>query len=623
MCGICGIVNLSDKSLLKKMTGVLEHRGPDDQGFYIDDNISLGNRRLSIIDLAGGHQPISNEDGSIWITFNGEIYNFQELRKELEGKHRFSTNSDTEVIVHLYEELGEKCVEELRGMFAFAIWDGRKKLLLLARDRLGKKPLYYAEVGDKFLFASEIKSILQFPEIKREVETQALDYYLTLRYVPGPLTLFKGIKKLMPGHIAIYSKGKLQAKKYWDVKFSPLDKSDEYFFKKFWDLFKESVRMRLISDVPLGVYLSGGLDSNAVLAAMTEINKEIGNGKKIETFTVGFDDPNYGELEYGRLSSEYFDTNPHEVKLSSDSTKILPEIVWHYDEPVTNVGSIPAYFLSEAAKKHVTVVLTGEGGDELLAGYTQYKKIKRFEKFSMPSAIKKFVANIPETNRRFSRYMKFLSAAGELDKNFIFFVGDFDNQDKKKILSQDFLNQMPSRETINQLIKSYLDQQNADTISRVLYLDIKMSLPDDMLMKLDKMTMANSIESRAPLLDHVFVEFCATIPTRLKLNGDVSKFILRKTLAGKVPQEIIDKRKTGLTIPKVGWLDEMKEIIPHIISEETLRKRGYFNDKILKVAENYNKNSPKVWSLIMLELWHRMFIDSEKPQAVSDINKLL
>ncbi len=623
MCGICGIVNESNKSVLKKMTDVIEHRGPDDHGFYIDDHACIGNRRLSIIDLAGGHQPIANEDGNIWITFNGEIYNFQELRKTLEHKHKFSTNTDTEVIIHLYEEFGEDCVKKLRGMFAFAIWDNKKKLLLLARDRLGKKPLYYTRVGDKFLFASEIKSLLQYPELKREVDKQALDYYISLHYVPGPLTLFKGIKKLLPGHIAIYNKNKLHVKKYWDLEFQPNDKSDEYFFKKFWNLLEESVKLRLISEVPLGVYLSGGLDSNAVLAIMSQINKDNGNEGEIETFTIGFNDPNYGELEYGKISSDYFGTNHHEVVLENDSIKILPEIAWHYDEPQHNVASIPIYMLSKAAKKHVTVVLTGEGGDELLAGYTQYKKINKFGKITIPTPLKKVSGKLSKGSQKITRYFKFFSGAGELDKNFLFFMADFDEYDKSEILSEEYSHWLKGRKTVSHLIKYYLAKQKTDTISRVLYLDTKVSLPDDMLMKLDKMTMAHSIESRAPILDHVFAEFCATIPIRLKLKSNISKFIMRKVLEGKVPDAIVDKRKTGLTIPKVSWLDEIKEIIPQIFSEQSIKKRGYFNNNILKVINNYNKNSQRVWSLLMLEIWHRIFIDRDKPQPIRNIDKLL
>ncbi len=623
MCGICGIVNLSDKNLIKKMADVIEHRGPNDQGFYIDENVSLGNRRLSIIDLSGGHQPLSNENATVWITFNGEIYNFQELRKELEGKHKFSTNSDTEVIVHLYEEFGEDCVKKLRGMFAFAIWDSKKKSLLLARDRLGKKPLYYAKVGGKFLFASEIKSILQYPEIKREANKHAVNYYISLHYVPGPLTLFNGIKKLLPGHIAIYKENKLSVKKYWDLKFAPDDKSDEYYFKKFWSLLTESVKMRLISDVPLGVYLSGGLDSNAILSIMNQINKETGDSESIKTFTVGFDDPNFGELDFGRISADYFGTDHRELVLKNDSIKILPEIVWHYDEPVANTASIPVYLLSKITKKYVTVVLTGEGGDELLAGYAQYKKIRKLENLFLPEQLKKVSERLTKVTKKFSRYFKYISAVGELDKNFLFFVADFDDQDKNEILSEEFSHWLEGKEQISQFVRSYLNKQKADTISKVLYLDVKMSLPDDMLMKLDKMTMAHSIESRTPLLDHFLAEFCATIPNRLKLNANTGKLILRKTLAGKVPEVILKKPKTGFSIPKVAWLEEIKELIPQILSEESIRKRGYFNNKIINVINKPSENSQRIWSLLMLEIWHRIFIDSEKPQSVSSIDKLL
>lgn len=621
MCGICGIYLRDgevDKTLLKKMTNALESRGPDDSGFFVDRGIGLGMRRLSVIDLVTGSQPIHNEDQSIQVIFNGEIYNFNELRNNLEGKHKFYTDSDTEVLVHLYEEYGENLVEYLNGMFSFAIWDSNKEILLLARDRLGIKPLYYYKDDDKFIFASEIKSIIKDPEIERKIDFEALNYCMGFEYIPAPYTIFDGIKKLEPGHLLSVGQHRINKRRYWDVKYSPQKKDTEFFVHNIKRLLTDSVGCRLISDVPLGVFLSGGLDSSFIVALMSEISKE-----PVKTFSIGFEDQSYNELMYARMVSEKFDTIHHEKILDPDIVKIIETITSYLDEPFADSSAIPTYLISKMTRENVTVALSGDGGDELFAGYDRYIASKLNNKYTKipffirngvshltrsvkPSAQKKGVTNmvkrfiegsdLPEEGRHM-RWQYFLDA-----------------HDKRGLYS-DFLFRETGHLNPFDYINYYYNSLNTtDQLAREQYVDLKNYLADAMLVKIDRMSMANSLEVRVPFLDHRFVEFSFTIPSDLKLKGFTSKYVLKKAASSVLPKDIIQKQKQGFSIPVKNWLrNEIKDYVESILftNPEAMK---YFNTEYVEKLihehkRNTKDNSHKLWILLNFVLWHKNYME--------------
>ena len=622
MCGICGMIGFEDKELLKRMCDVISYRGPNDSGAYIDKNVGLGNRRLSIIDLAGGHQPVHNEDETIWVTYNGEIYNYKELKESLEKLgHNFYTNSDTEVLIHLYENFGDYFVKKLRGMFAFAIWDRNKKKLLLGRDRLGIKPLYYTINDGNFFFGSEIKSILQFEEIKRSVNFHALHEFLTLQYVPGPETMFRNIKKLQPGHILTYQKGKIIIKKYWDIKIEPLIKMEENACSEhILNLLKDSVKMRLMSEVPLGVYLSGGLDSSAIVAIMSMVSDE-----PVKTYTVGFDHPT-DEFKYAKIIAEQFNTDHQELIVKADTTKILPEIVWHFDEPNADPASLPTYLMSKITKKKLTVVLVGEGGDETFAGYQKYKIMLMTSKYKylfpkstayIASALSRFVPN-----KNLRKYLEFAS-------EFIPLIGkDSDAYQKISALgfTQKEKNELYSKKLRNlklkeNSIKTYLTG-SYDLFKRMMSFDMKVWLCDRLLMKVDKMTMASSIEARVPLLDHKLVEFANTIPVNLRLEKRVFKRAVSKIL----PKVIVKRKKHGFAVPISTWFEgELKEIAIQVLDK--LHKQDYFRynyiQDLLKNPQKF-RNNHKLWNLLNFDIWHKIYIENDDMKNPKlDLNDLV
>ena len=638
MCGICGIVGFVDKKLLHKMCNVIMHRGPDDSGIFMDRNVGLGIQRLSIIDVKGGHQPIHNENETLWIVFNGEIYNFLELRKILKEKgHEFYTKTDTEVVLHLYEEEGEECVKKLRGMFAFAIWDNSKRKLFLARDRFGKKPLYYIKTNDYFIFGSEIKSLLQYEEIEKKIDNKALYYFLTFRYIPGPITILENIKKLQPGNTLIYQNNKINIKKYWDIVFNPEAHTEEYYIKTLENMIQESINIRLMSEVPLGAYLSGGTDSSTVVGIMSEFMDE-----PVKTFTVGFDDPRFDETKYAKIISDHFSTDHHELIIKQDSVKFLPKIVWHFDEPVADPAAIPTYLLSEFAKKSVTVVLTGEGGDELFAGYEHYKIINSTEKYlgnfpkSMHRIVSSIVNKIPKSilDNLFSytsalgeeamiRFNKYIKSFGNLSKSYLSIVSIFTPEELKVLFLKE------QKEDVIKFVDGFLNASNFETINKLLYIESKVQLPDNLLMKVDKMTMAFSIESRTPLLDYKLAEFVFTIPWDMKLRGFKDKYILRKVMKKFVPPEIIKRKKQRFFVPIDIWLKgELEEVIKQIFSSEEVKKRGYFKySYIQKIFNNFEKSklyySRQLWNLLNFELWYRIFIDGDPKNPKLSFNKLV
>ncbi len=608
MCGIFGF-NFEDRNIIKKMGDILNHRGPDDEGYFLDENVSLGHKRLSIIDLSKkGQQPMSNEDGSIWITYNGEIYNFKELRKILKKMgHKFYSDTDTEVIIHSYEEWGIKFLDKIRGMFAFALYDSNNDILFLVRDRLGIKPLYYYWDQEKLIFASEIKAILEH-NIKREVNNLALDIFLNLRYIYAPFTIFKRIMKLPPGHYLLYNfKDKcFYINKYWDVKFNITRESEHYYISKIRQILKDSVEIRLISDVPLGVYLSGGLDSSIIVGLMSKFVDT-----PIRTFSVGFGYEKYDEIDYARRVSEYFETEHKEFIVEPD-LYLLPEVVYHFDEPIADPAAIPTYILSKEAKKYVTVILTGEGGDELFAGYRYYKTVLKKDTIKylsriLPENILKYFMKF----KNFGKLFKFLLDYKDEIGIFIRYNSIFDNYTiKNASLNVDH------KIILQNLFNNNLKKMNSDLLDKLLYLSLKISLPDNLLMKVDKMTMAHAVEARVPFLDHKLVELSAQIPSKLKIKNNIEKYILRKSFKYLLPIDIAKRKKHGFTVPIHLWMDTepFKSLIDEAIEDKNMWQNYFEYYNVVKWFK-YGTFAQK-WSLINFYLWYKIFMENEKEMRI-------
>ncbi|MCG2737380.1 MAG: asparagine synthase (glutamine-hydrolyzing) [Candidatus Methanoperedenaceae archaeon] len=621
MCGICGYYGLKDIDLLRKMTEAIKHRGTDDEGFFSDQDIGLGMRRLSIIDLSTGKQPIHNEDESIWIVFNGEIYNFQELKLSLEKiGHRFYTNSDTEVIIHAYEEFGEKCVNKLRGMFAFAIWDANEKKLFLARDRFGIKPLYYSNIESKLFFGSEIKSILQYKSYNQEINLSAIHDYLSYLYIPAPKTIFKDINKLPPAHILCYKNGKMKIEKYWDLTF-PEQKNlgEEYYIKKTRELLEESVRLHMISDVPIGVYLSGGLDSSTITGLMSQISDQ-----PVKTFTIGFNDEEFSELGYARCVSDHFNTEHHEFIVEADSFELLPDIIRQHDEPFGNATSIIHYLISDQIRKKVKVALSGTGGDEIFAGYPKYVGMGLAEHYcKIPKVIRKnFIEKIlyllPESRKEtdYVRWGKLFVNAASLSppERYYSMISYFSEREKYDLYSNGFKENC--FEESFKFVKKLFDSQSInDFDQKTFYAELNSYLPYNILEYTDKTSMAVSLETRVPFLDHKLVEFSASVPYSIKLKGYNMKYLLKKAVKDLLPKKILKRKKMGFNPPTGLWLDrDLKDLINEYLAKEVIEQRGYFSfdsiDKILKQHRSGKKNlGLKIWSLICLEEWHRIYVD--------------
>lgn len=627
MCGICGKINLNnepiDEALLRKMTSCLSHRGPDDEGLYIKGNVGLGHRRLSIIDLSQfAHQPMSNEDGTIWIVYNGEIYNFLELRDVLIKKgHTFRSRSDTETIIHLYEEYGPECLVYLKGMFAFALWDVKKQLLFLARDRIGKKPLYYWHSPNTFVFASEIKSILQDDNFQRKPDYTAIHHYLTYQHVPSPWTAFEGIKKLPAAHYLVLKNGNIEVKRYWKLSYLPKHTIKEKDLKaEIIERLKEAVRIRLISDVPLGAFLSGGIDSSTVVALMSGIMKE-----PVKTFSIGFKEEKYNELGYARMIAEKFRTDHTEFIVEPKAVEILDKLVWHYNEPFADSSAIPTYYVSKLAREHVTVILNGDGGDENFAGYGRYKAnqvsgfMHSFVPLPLARLVYPLVRLIPHGKDpdnffwRLKRFLQEYTNTPELRN--AQWLCHFTTEMKEDIYTDDFLCRFANTDSF-ELILNRCGEAEADSfLDRVLYADVMMYLPDDLLVKVDVASMANSLEARSPFLDHEFMEFAAGIPAEMKLKGLTTKYILKEALRNILPDEVLFREKMGFGVPIDYWFrNELKGMVYDTLLSEKAVSRGYFKKESIKkildehVSEKWNWHN-HIWNLLMLELWHRMFID--------------
>ncbi len=651
MCGICGEIDFKSgvrAESIKRMCQALAPRGPDDEGIVLmrgnesfevrklftaspdgsGFEVGFGHRRLSIIDLSeAGHQPMCNEDGKIWIVFNGEIYNFQELRDRLEKKrHRFKSKSDTEVIIHAYEEWGISCLSHFRGMFAFAIWDSNLQRLFMARDRLGKKPLVYFSQKGRFAFASEIKALLQMPNVERKVNDIAIHHYLTYQYVPSPDTIFEGIKKLPPAHYLLYDcNGNLKVDRYWKLIFNQNGQTHsdvKELENRVRTELEESVKLRLISDVPLGAFLSGGVDSSLVVGMMAKMS-----GKPVKTFSIGFEEKEFDELAYARLVSKHFATEHHEFIVKPNAIEILPKLVWHYNEPFADSSAIPTYYVAKMTKDFVKVVLTGDAGDENFAGYPRYLRSKLLIIFlKMPKSLRRdffppflrAMARFRWREKTFNRLAAYVeSISSNQVRNYAEQVTICNAKSKEDLYSHDFNRVVMGIDSVKYLLGKFEEVRINDLIDQLLYLDINTYLPEDLLVKMDIATMANSLEARVPFLDHQLMEFIATIPSSLKLRGTVAKYILKEAFKAFLPEIIFKRRKMGFGVPVSRWFrNELKDYVHEILLSRKTLSRGYFKRESIERLLNDHitfryDHSAKIWALLFLEMWFRVFIDKE------------
>jgi asparagine synthase (glutamine-hydrolysing) len=632
MCGICGIAIPDklerdvDSTLLIRMRDSLTHRGPDDAGVFMDTSVGLGHRRLSIVDVAGGHQPMSNEDGRVWLVYNGEVYNHRDLRPDLEARgHRYQTASDTETIIHLYEEHGPRAVEQLRGMFAFAIWDGPRRRLVLARDRLGIKPLYYTLSADGVIcFASEIKALLEARQVGAELNYDALADYAANRYTSGEETLFRGVKRLLPGHTLVWTNGRVEIERYWDVSFEKpqAQLSEKQYIDEFAELFQESVRLRLMSDVPLGMFLSGGIDSSAIVSAMSGMVSD-----PIKTFSVAFDEREANELEYARMVSRAFGTDHHEIVVSPEQFfDVLPAMVYQEDEPIAHPSSIPLYFVSKLASEHVKVVLTGEGSDELLAGYDKYRKtvynlaLGRAYHNTMPASVRRAIERAilklngaSRVRQKLSR--TFLCLEPRIEDIYFDNFSVFSRSMQRRLFTRDTREQMLETDPYAAPLALLAGADSSSLLDQLLAADLKTYL-HELLMKQDQMSMAASIESRVPFLDHKLVEFAAALPEKMKLRGLRTKYILRKAMEHRLPKEILTRRKMGFPVPIGSWLrNKFSHVVDEYVLSPRALERGIFEPGFVRelvTRHNAGENhAERLWALINFEIWQRRFFDCE------------
>ncbi len=629
MCGIAGIVDFDGRDiapgLVSRMCTAICHRGPDDEGVLgipaspsgSEPRAVLGNRRLSIIDVAGGHQPIGNEDGSIWTVQNGEIYNFQALRDTLEASgHRLKTKSDTEIIVHLYEDLGEHFARELDGMFAIAIWDNRRKRLVLARDRFGKKPLLYAESGGRLWFGSEFQALLADPAIRRDIDYEALDEYLSFMSVPAPLTIYQQIRKLPPAHVLVRDAAGTRVERYWQLEYQPKHRiTEDEAAAEVRRLLTEAVRKRLISEVPLGAFLSGGVDSSAVVALMAGLSSE-----RVKTFSIGFDDPRFNELPHARRVAERYDCDHHEFEVHPKAIEILPSMARHYGEPYADSSAIPSFYLAQLTRRHVTVALNGDGGDEAFAGYGWHLAGRLAERWQMlPSPVRRALesaarALIPASaNRRstMARAARFISGAGQpRPEMYRRFLSVYTPELKQALYLK------PERHgTTDRLAAVFARLEPLDAVDAMLAADVAWYLPTDLLVKMDIATMAHSLESRSPFLDWPLTEFVARLPSDFKLRGRTSKYLLKKAVADLLPDSNMHRPKQGFAVPIGQWFrGELKDFLADHVLSNRFAARGLFRPaEVRRIFDEHQQGAydyaHHLWVLLMLELWFRSFID--------------
>jgi asparagine synthase (glutamine-hydrolysing) len=605
------------------MNACIVHRGPDEDGFFVHESVALAMRRLAIIDLAGGQQPIFNQDKSAVIVFNGEIYNFQELKDDLEARgHTFQTHSDTEVIVHLYDEYGADCVRYLRGMFAFAIWDFNDRSLFLARDRVGKKPLLYShQANGDLIFGSEFTALLSHPSVTREVDYEAIDNYLSYLCVPAPLTAFKQIRKLEPGHWLRWKDGRIETKRYWQPNFSKKIKiTEEEAIEETTRILREATKMRLISEVPLGAFLSGGVDSSVVVALMAQESD-----KPVKTFSIGFEEQDYSELKYAKRVAEHLGAEYNEFIVRPNALDVLPTLVEHYGEPYADPSAIPTYYVSKETRKFVTVALNGDGGDESFVGYERHVAMKFAETYhKLPRVLRQkliepSITAIPSpTNfrNRFVRFQRFLRAASmPKAERYFLWLSTFDNEAKRELYTENLRQRTQAANPLEFFAKYISHSNGKGIIDTVLMTDLMNYLPNDLLVKVDIASMANSLEARSPFLDHKVIEFAASLPENIKQQGKDTKTLLKKVAARLVPRDVVYRQKMGFGVPLKYWLgNELQGFTREVLLSEKATKRGLFDAKTVERLIDEQKrdtkdNSWKIWTLLMLELWFQRFID--------------
>jgi asparagine synthase (glutamine-hydrolysing) len=628
MCGIAGFIYREEAEteqeamtpVLDRMCRRIAHRGPDDQGMFVKGRAALGMRRLSIIDLAGGHQPMTGCDERVTIVFNGEIYNYRELQRELEGRgHHFKTNSDTETILHAYEEYGPACVNRLRGMFAFAVWDSSLRQLFIARDRAGKKPLYYTLTPrGTLLFGSELKSLREHPEFRGEMNPEALDAYLTFGYVPDPLTIFRDIHKLPPGHHLTFAGGLVRVEEYWDFPYREAQtnpaRSEAECLEELRALLDEAVRVRLVADVPLGAFLSGGVDSSTVVGLMARATS-----RPVKTFSIGFHEDSYNELRYARVAAEKFGTEHHEFIVTPDICEIVDELVWHFDEPFADSSAIPTYMVSKLAREFVKVVLSGDGGDEVFGGYTRYALDRKRSGFArLPRVFRRGVMQplgrkLP--HGAWGRNYVHNVALDPLDR-YIEDISIFTRLNKPLLYTGDFQQRLGRSEAIMRFHEYAGRSRAEDSLDPLLYLDSKTYLPGDILTKVDRMSMAVSLEARVPLLDHKLIEFvCTRIPASMKMKGLETKYIFKQAVRDVVPAEILNRPKQGFGVPIQQWINQqLRERVRGTLMEPRTLQRGYTEPRHVRLLLDEHErgrrdHSTELWALFMLELWQRTFVD--------------
>lgn len=622
MCGILGFINTdlprpADEQIARAMAAAIRHRGPDDEGFYFKENVAMGMRRLSIIDLSTGHQPISNEDGSVWVVFNGEIYNFPELRRRLLARgHQFSTHSDTEVIVHLYEDHGDDLVDHLNGMFAFALWDERRRRLLVARDRMGEKPLYYTQTANAFVFSSELKSLAAHPEVERRVNLLALRKYLQYEFVPSPHTMIEGVHKLRPAHRLIFEKGEWRTEPYWRLSYEGgrLKIGENEAAEEVHDRLREAVKMRLISEVPLGVLLSGGIDSSAIAALACEAAEG-----RVKTFSIAFEEKSFDESSYARLVADHLGTEHYERRFTErEMLEIVPEIPRLLDEPLGDGSLIPTFLLSRFTRERVTVALGGDGGDELLAGYPTYAAHRMANYYrALPRLVREgliepAVARLPVSTDNLSfdfKAKRFVQGAAlPLGERHTVWMGSYTAAQQRSLLSPEVLAACPDEEVFNE-VRGYDHQNGHDVVERMMTLDATHYLSECVLFKVDRASMAASLETRAPFLDHTLIEFLAKLPVDLKLRGLTGKYILKRAMRDRLPQPVIKRPKKGFGMPVAKWVKgELRGFVRDAFAPESLKKRGLFNanyvGRLLDEHERGVADHRKlIWTLLMFEMW--------------------
>ncbi|HYY99838.1 MAG TPA: asparagine synthase (glutamine-hydrolyzing) [Pyrinomonadaceae bacterium] len=627
MCGIVGMVNLdgraADHALLGRMNEAIHHRGPDEDGYYVKGNVGLAMRRLAIIDLSGGQQPIANEAGTAWIVYNGEVYNYREVKKALEARgHRFHTDCDTEVVLHAYEEYGADCPKHLRGMFAFAVWDERRRELFVARDRVGKKPLLYAKTPDSFVFGSEFSALLLHPSVGREVDRGAIHDYLSFMCVPAPLTAYKDVRKLEPGHsLTLKASGEIKTERYWEPDFNKkLKITEEEAGERALELLREAVRVRLMAEVPLGAFLSGGIDSSTVVALMAEESST-----PVKTFSIGFEEQDFSELHHARRVAERVGAEHHEFVVRPDALEVLPTLVEHYGEPYADSSAIPTYYVSRETRRHVTVALNGDGGDECFAGYERYAAMRLSERYrKLPGAlregvIRQAVGLLPSSEVRRGRVRslkRFLRAASLPPvERYLQWVSVFDGEAKGELYSEEFRRETEGRDVRRWLAPWFARANGAGVVDASLLTDTMTYLPNDLLVKVDIASMAVSLEARSPFLDHHVIEFAASLPESLKLRGLTTKYILKKTLTKLLPPENLKRGKMGFGVPVGHWFrGEMQGFLRENLLSERSARRGLFRpDAVRRLVELHTRGerdyTHQLWTLLMLELWFQRFID--------------